>query len=89
MSQTHKKDHSEQRKVIPKGSDLPRLTEEGLTLACSYVNSYGRPNFGDRTPYSPASMFLPRVLFEGFGVVAVPRDEMCLRPSLLAEAGLR
>ena len=34
-------------------------------------------------------MFLPRALFEEFGVVAVPCDEMCLRPSLLAKVGIR
>ncbi|MGN0959439.1 MAG: hypothetical protein ACI4OC_01690, partial [Coriobacteriales bacterium] len=80
---------SELRKVIPKGSDLSKLTVEELSLACSHVNSYGRPNLGGQTPYALASMFLPRTLFEEFGIVAVPRDEVCLRPSLFAEAGLR
>lgn len=49
--------HTLIRRIIPKGTSLDRLTQEDITLMMNHINSYGRPNLGDKTPYEVFSSF--------------------------------
>lgn len=76
------KNHVELRKIIPKGTDLDRLTAWDVAVACSHVNSYVRAGRGV-APIALASAALPANLLESLGICAVPPDDVVMRPSLL------
>ncbi|NMA33540.1 MAG: hypothetical protein GX940_03180 [Clostridiaceae bacterium] len=39
------------RRIIPKGRSPDDFTQQDITLVMNHINSYGRPNLGDKTPY--------------------------------------
>lgn len=45
-------DHTFIRRIIPKGTSLDTFTQKDITLMMNHINSYGRPNLGDKTPYA-------------------------------------
>lgn len=76
------KNHVELRKVIPKGTDLDRLTAWDVAVARGHASSYARAGRGV-APIALASAALPANLPEGLGICAVPPDDVVMRPSLL------
>ena len=77
------RNHAELRRIIPKGTSLKRLTPRALAVACSHVNSYGRPVLGGATPYQIARLTVPVELLDGLGIVPVPAEEVSMHPSLV------
>lgn len=43
--------HALIRRIIPKGISLDPFNQEDISLMMNHINSYGRPNLGDKTPY--------------------------------------
>lgn len=43
--------HALIRRIIPKGRSPDDFTQQDITLVMNHINSYGRPNLGDKTPY--------------------------------------
>src|SRR5699024_4396801 len=41
--------HEMIRRCIPKGTDLSRFTQDQISLMMSHINSYARPNLGDKS----------------------------------------
>ncbi len=76
------KNHVELRKILPKGTDFDELTQRDVAVACSHVNSYVRAGRG-AAPIAFASLALPPNLLESLGIIAVPPDDVVMRPSLL------
>jgi IS30 family transposase len=75
--------HALIRRIIPKGTSLDPFTHEDITLMMNHINSYGRPNLGDKTPYETfASLYGENFLKRG-GAELIPPDKVTLRPSLL------
>ena len=77
------RNHAELRRIIPKGTSLKRLTPRALAVACSHVNSYGRPVLGGATPYQIARLTVPVELLDGLGIVPIPPEEVSMHPSLI------
>ena len=77
------KNHVELRKVVPKGSSFARLTPAKLSVVCSHVNSYGRPQFGGASPLQLASQVLPAELLDGLSIGLVPVEEVMMKPGLI------
>ena len=77
------KNHVELRKVIPKGTSLAKLTPAKLSVVCSHVNSYGRPQFGGASPMQLASQVLPSELLDGLSIGLVPSEEVVMKPTLI------
>lgn len=75
--------HSLIRRIIPKGSSLDRFTQEDITLMMNHINSYGRPNLGDKTPYEVFASLYGRDFLTGMGAELISPDKVTLRPSLL------
>jgi IS30 family transposase len=75
--------HSLIRRVIPKGTSLDRFTQEDITLMMNHVNSYGRANLGDKTPYEVFASLYGEDILRRMGVKLIPPDKVTLRPSLL------
>ena len=39
------------RRVIPKGTDIGLYSESQITKMMNHINSYGRPELGDKSPF--------------------------------------
>lgn len=75
--------HSLIRRIIPKGSSLDRFTQKDITLMMNHINSYGRPNLGDKTPYEVFAALYGKDFLTGMGAELISPDKVILRPSLL------
>lgn len=75
--------HALIRRIIPKGTSLDRFTQEDITLMMNHVNSYGRANLGDKTPYEVFASLYGEDILRRMGVELIPPDKVTLRPSLL------
>ena len=43
--------HEMIRRYLPKGTDIGRYSQEQISLMMSHINSYARPNLGNKCPY--------------------------------------
>lgn len=75
--------HTLIRRIIPKGTSLDCLTQEDITLMMNHINSYGRPNLGDKTPYEVFASFYGEEILKKMDAELIPADKVTLRPSLL------
>ncbi len=76
--------HTLIRRIIPKGSSLDRFTQDDITLMMNHINSYGRLNLGDKTPFEVFSSLYGKYFLSGMGAELIPPDKVTLRPSLLS-----
>ncbi|NMB96273.1 MAG: IS30 family transposase [Clostridiaceae bacterium] len=75
--------HSLIRRIIPKGTSLDCFTQEDITLMMNHINSYSRPNLGDKTPYEVFASLYGEDILRKMGAELIPPDKVTLRPSLL------
>ena len=70
-------------RVIPQGKSLNDYTQGDIDLMMSHINSYGRENLGDKTPYKIFATLYGEEIVKKLGVTFIPPDEVTLHPSLL------
>lgn len=70
------------RRCIPKGKDLSRFTQEQISLTMSHVNSYARPNLGNKSPYDVFSFQYGEKILLALGQQKIPADEINLTPRI-------
>lgn len=75
--------HALIRRIIPKGTSLDSFTQEDITLMMNHINSYRRPNLGDKTPYEVFASFYGEEILRKMDAELIPADKVTLRPSLL------
>ncbi len=71
------------RRIIPKGQTLDIYTQDDINLMMNHINSYGRKNLGDKTPYGIFAVLYEEEILRKMGVTLIPPDEVTLHPSLL------
>ena len=71
------------RRVIPKGVDFGRFTQEQISLMMSHINSYLRKALGNKSPYETFAFLHGEEILEKFGLRKIPSDEIILSPELL------
>lgn len=71
------------RRVIPKGVDISFISLGHIDLMMSHINSYGRPDLGDRSPYEVFSFLYGEDILPKLRITKVERNKVVLRPSLL------
>ena len=49
----------------------------------NHINSYGRPELNDKSPYEMFAFLYGQDILDLLGVSFVPRDQVILKPSLL------
>jgi len=74
--------HEMIRRCIPKGTDIGRYTQEQINLMMSHINSYARPNLGDKSPYDVFAFQYGEEILKTFGLQKIPADEIILTPKL-------
>lgn len=74
--------HEMIRRCIPKGTDLSRFTQDQISLMMSHINSYARPNLGDKSPYDVFSFQYGEEILLALGQQKIPADEINLTPRI-------
>ena len=74
--------HEMIRRCIPKGTDLGQYTQEQINLMMSHINSYARPNLGNKSPYDVFTFQYGENILPALGLKRIPADEIILTPKL-------
>lgn len=74
--------HEMIRRCIPKGVDIGQYTQEQINLMMSHINSYARPNLGNKSPYDVFAFQYGEKILETFGLAKIPADEIILTPKV-------
>lgn len=75
--------HTLIRRILPKGSNFDNLTQKDISLMMNHINSYGRANLGNKTPYEVFASLYGENLLKRMGVEPISPDKVTLRPSIL------
>ena len=71
------------RRVIPKGKDLTPYSQEQILLMMSHINSYSRPELGDKAPYEMLEFYFGAGIANRFGIKKILPNDIVLTPDLL------
>ena len=71
------------RRIIPKSTDLGLYTQSQIGLMMDHINSYGRPELGDKSPYEMFEFYYGREILDLLGIHKIPANEIILKPELL------
>ena len=71
------------RRIIPKGTDIGRYTQEQINLMMSHINSYSRKKLGNKSPYEVFEFQYGKKILDAFHLQKIPADEIVLSPELL------
>lgn len=74
--------HEMIRRCIPKGVDLGQYTQDQINLMMSHINSYARPNLGNKSPYDVFAFQYGEGILKTFGLQKIPADEIILTPKI-------
>ena len=82
------RNHEFIRYILPKGRPFTSLTKAQVITMMNHINSTSRASLNGRTPFELASLLLPETLLRWTGAVAVPHDDVLLKPRLLKMVSL-
>lgn len=71
------------RRVIPKGRDISKYSQEQIDLMMNHINSYSRPELGNKPPYAMLAFHYGKRLLKKFRFEIVQPNDIILKPSLL------
>lgn len=74
--------HEMIRRCIPKGIDLGQYTQEQIDRMMSHINSYARPNLGNKSPYDVFAFQYGKDILSVLGLKRIPADEIILTPKI-------
>ena len=75
--------HEMIRRIVPKGTDWSRYTQDQINLMMSHINSYARKSLGNKSPYEVFAFLYGEELLKVFNLELIPADEIILTPALL------
>lgn len=75
--------HEMIRRIVPKGTDWGRYTQDQINLMMSHINSYARKSLGNKSPYEVFAFLYGEELLKVFNLEPIPADEIILTPALL------
>lgn len=75
--------HNYIRDIIPNGKPLDKLTQDGVNIMFSHINSTPRKALHGKTPYELFSFYFGNCAAEALGVSKIQKDDVTLKPSLI------
>ena len=75
------RNHSELRRVIPKGADLNKWPQALLSKVCDHLNSYPRKILKDKSPYDTFYFFMGYDIPAKLGWNSIPAEDIYLKES--------
>jgi len=77
------RNHEFIRYVIPKGKPMDTFFQQDISLMMDHINSYGREDLNNRTPYHLFEFLYGNDALKKLGVNLISPEKILLRPSLL------
>lgn len=74
--------HEMIRRCIPKGTDLGQYSQAQIDRMMSHINSYARPNLGNKSPYDVFAFQYGEDILNALNIRKIPADEIILTPDL-------
>lgn len=74
------------RRIIPKGIDIGQYSQAQINLMMDHINSYGRPELGDKSPYDMFEFYYGREALDLLNIHRIPANEIILKPLLLKKS---
>ena len=71
------------RRIIPKSTDLGQYTQSQIDIMMDHINSYGRPELGDKSPYEMFEFYYGKEILDLLDVHKIVPNEIILKPELL------
>ena len=71
------------RRIIPKSTDLGQYTQSQIDIMMDHINSYERPELGDKSPYEMFEFYYGKEILDLLGVHKIVPNEIILKPELL------
>lgn len=71
------------RRIIPKGTDIGKYTPDQIRLMMDHINSYSRPELGDKSPYAMFKFYYGQKVLRLLGINPVKPNGIALKPQLL------
>ena len=71
------------RRVIPKGVDLNKYSQDKIDLMMNHINSYSRPELGDKSPYAMFRFYYSKRILYLLRVKLINSNDIVLKPELL------
>ena len=71
------------RRVIPKHIDIGIYNQEKISLMMNHINSYKRPELGDKSPYEMFEFYYGKPLLDKLEVKKIAPNDIVLKPELL------
>lgn len=71
------------RRVIPKGIDIGKYNQDQIRRMMDHINSYSRPELGDKTPIEMFQFYYGAAALELLDVRSVAPNDIILTPKLL------
>jgi len=71
------------RRIIPKETDIGQYTPDQIKLMMDHINSYSRPELGDKSPYAMFEFYYGQKVLRLLEVDPVEPNEIILTPQLL------
>lgn len=71
------------RRVIPKGVDIGNYSPSEIGLMMNHINSYSRPELGDKSPYAMFRFCYGKRCLDKLGIHFIKPNDIVLKPELL------
>lgn len=71
------------RRIIPKGVDISQYSQRDINLMMNHINSYSRPELGNKAPYEMLSFYYGEEILALFDFEKIKPNDIILKPSLL------
>jgi len=75
--------HTNLRKIIPKGRSLAEFTQDDINVVLSHVNSFCRKGLNDVPATILFETLYGKEILRRLGIVTIDKNEVCLLPSLI------
>ena len=71
------------RRVIPKGIDISKYNQKQISFMMDNINSYKRPELGDKSPYEMFEFYYGKTILDLLKVNPVNPNDIILKPELM------
>lgn len=82
------RNHEFIRMFIPKGKSMDPYEQAHIQLMMDHINSYGRPELGDKCPYEMMEFLYGSKILTQLGCTRIAPDDVTLNPSIFKEVAL-
>ena len=76
-------DHSNFRRIVPKGTNMDPYTQELIDLIFSHVNSFSRTSLNGHTPYESFRFLYGQDILDLWHIRYIKPNDVILKPSLV------